>query len=452
MKLDHSFEKFANSLPFLFAFVDNDRCYRFVNSSFEAFFGVSLQDIKGKSIGEIVGPQSYAKVSKLHQRVLKGEELHFEDEIRLRDGRRLQLDVRYIPNRDEHTGEVHGFFTLINDITKYAGAAEVLRAVHDVVHRQSQTLSLDRIDKLLRLGCHYLNAQTGIASRIIKDDYIVEYIHTSGEPIAPGTCFNVNTTYCSTVLEAEAVVAIESITDNDDFQSHPCAKELEAESYIGFPIRVNGQTWGTLSFSNPTPRITPFSELEIELVSLVCSAIETVLLNSSKTKRLEQLAYSDFLTGLTNRLYLTERFEDIKARTNTTSNITCLALVDLDHFKKVNDTYGHDVGDLVLQRVARELSGIVRSTDCCSRVGGEEFALLLPDIPRNKSEQLLATVRTVIDRMRITFDDSELSLTVSIGATAVGEDESLSAAYKQADLALYQSKKNGRNQVTWADS
>lgn len=450
MKIDRSFKKLSKALPFMLAYVDNQRRYKYVNEAYERFFGVKLKELKGKTIAEIVGRSSYEKISQLHDKVLKGEELSFVDKVVLNDGRTLQLDVKYVPNFEGAEKTVNGFFAVINDITDYASAAEVLRAVHDVVNRQSKTLSTDRINKLLRLGCHYLNVQTGIVSFVDGHDYIVKYAYSEGDPIPPDTKFELGETYCSVTLAADEVIATAHASDSEEYSGHPCFDKFKLETYLGLPVRINGKVWGTLNFTSPETRITPFTELDIELVGLICSAIETIIINSSKTKRLEKLAYTDFLTGLTNRLFITERFAELQAHKTSANNVSCFAIIDIDHFKSVNDTYGHDAGDKVLQQTARTIAELVRVSDCCSRVGGEEFAIILEDIPLKTAADVLEKVRTSVEDMIVDIgNEQNVSITASIGVTQLTEEDEFNSAYKRADIALYRSKDGGRNQVQW---
>lgn len=452
MKIDRSFKKLSKALPFMLAYVDNQRRYKYVNQAYERFFGVKLKELKGKTIAEIVGRSSYEKISQLHDKVLKGEELSFVDKVVLNDGRTLQLDVKYVPNFEGAEKTVNGFFAVINDITDYASAAEVLRAVHDVVNRQSKTLSTDRINKLLRLGCHYLNAQTGIVSFVDGGDYIVKYAYSEGDPIPPDTKFELGETYCSVTLAADEVIATAHASESKEYSGHPCFDKFELETYLGLPVRINGKVWGTLNFTSPETRITPFTELDIELVGLICSAIETIIINSSKTKRLEKLAYTDFLTGLTNRLFITERFAELQAHQTSANNVSCFAIIDIDHFKSVNDTYGHDAGDKVLQQTARTIAELVRVSDCCSRVGGEEFAIILEDIPLKTAADVLEKVRTSVEDMVVGIgNEQNVSITASIGVTQLTEEDEFNSAYKRADIALYRSKEGGRNQVQWLE-
>ena len=123
-------------------------------------------------------------------------------------------------------------------------------------------------------------------------------------------------------------------------------------------------------------------------MGLICSAIETILINSSKTKRLEKLAYTDFLTGLSNRLYLTERFNELTLQRHTNSKSCCFALIDIDHFKAINDTFGHDIGDKMLQ-TALKIAGLIRTTDTLTRIGGEEFALIITGLNQAQADSVL---------------------------------------------------------------
>jgi diguanylate cyclase (GGDEF)-like protein/PAS domain S-box-containing protein len=451
MKVDRAFKKLADSLPLMMAYVDNQGRYQHVNQAYRNFIGLELHQVKGKFISEIIGAESYQQITLYHQRVLAGEEVSFTDKVTFVDGRSFQLDVKYVPNIENKTGRVNGFFAIINDVTEYASAAEVLRAVHDVVNRQTQTLSTDRINELLRLGCHYLNTQYGIVSQVEDTLYTVKFSYADHDPVPPGSRFDLGDTYCSITLEAENVVATTHASKSKPYAGHPCYQQFQLQTYLGLPITINGTVWGTVNFSSPQVRSHPFSELDIELMGLICSAIETILINSSKTKRLEKLAYTDFLTGLSNRLYLTERFNELTLQRHTNSKSCCFALIDIDHFKAINDTFGHDIGDKMLQQTALKIAGLIRTTDTLTRIGGEEFALIITGLNQAQADSVLEKIRRGVENNKFQLaDGSSLAVTVSIGATLISDAEPFKSAYKQADLALYKSKRGGRNRTTWS--
>jgi diguanylate cyclase len=132
----------------------------------------------------------------------------------------------------------------------------------------------------------------------------------------------------------------------------------------------------------------------------------------------------------------------------------CVLVLDIDHFKEVNDTYGHLVGDKVIRRVGTLLSANVKGKDTVARLGGEEFGVLLPDTPLANAERVGQALRHTVETSRLRRTDTGAPLgrvTISIGATVYQPRESLDEFIERADRALYQSKKGGRNRVSVID-
>lgn len=160
---------------------------------------------------------------------------------------------------------------------------------------------------------------------------------------------------------------------------------------------------------------------------------------------LEQMARSDSLTGLGNRMAATERLTAEYQRFHRSHAPYSVLLMDADHFKRVNDTYGHAVGDQVLQQIAETLSCAARTTDFVARYGGEEFLLLLPDTDAEGALKLAERIRLAISASSKTAAGI---ITVSIGAAcACEEDDTHETIVQRADEALYRAKANGRNRV-----
>jgi diguanylate cyclase (GGDEF)-like protein len=159
------------------------------------------------------------------------------------------------------------------------------------------------------------------------------------------------------------------------------------------------------------------------------------------------LAQIDSLTGLFNKRRFDELLLAEGNRSAQTGTPLSLILFDIDHFKSVNDTYGHPAGDAVLRAVAQVATGCLREGDSLSRVGGEEFALLLPE-PLAAAAGRAETVRRAIERNALPFGGTELRVTVSLGAAEIGRGEALPVFYQRCDARLYESKKTGRNRVS----
>lgn len=158
------------------------------------------------------------------------------------------------------------------------------------------------------------------------------------------------------------------------------------------------------------------------------------------------LANRDALTSLYNRRY----FENVAERHLALSKMNscqCLALFDLDHFKRINDTYGHDVGDEVLVNVARTLSSHCRSTDIACRWGGEEFVLLLANTQLQEAMLILERLKQTVSEQVFTADRERFHVTVSVGVVQIAVDESMTDCFSRCDKALYDAKAAGRNSL-----
>ena len=162
---------------------------------------------------------------------------------------------------------------------------------------------------------------------------------------------------------------------------------------------------------------------------------------------INELAIRDELTGVHNRRYLMGLVEKEKERSDRNGRAFCLCLLDIDFFKRVNDTYGHSAGDAVLRAVARTVQGQVRGSDCFGRYGGEEFLLMLPETFSADALVLTERVRDAIEKLRCLEAGSEIALTVSIGVAEYRMGEAIGLTVGRADEALYLAKSSGRNRV-----
>ncbi|MGG5870374.1 diguanylate cyclase [Pseudomonas peli] len=160
-----------------------------------------------------------------------------------------------------------------------------------------------------------------------------------------------------------------------------------------------------------------------------------------------QKALIDPLTGLPNRAGWSERLELEMARWKRYGGELLLAVLDIDHFKRINDGYGHLAGDKVLKIIAGELAKRLRKTDFIARFGGEEFVLLIPSTPMEGGHQLLQTLLDGVEQCPFHFRGERVTITLSAGLTAFTGDEGSDKVFERADQALYRAKSGGRNRV-----
>lgn len=167
-------------------------------------------------------------------------------------------------------------------------------------------------------------------------------------------------------------------------------------------------------------------------------------------RRLEQMATTDKLTGLMNRQAFDYLFRRLGTKNALQHKALSIILIDIDHFKKINDKYGHNVGDMVLKEVSAILSANTRSSDQSCRWGGEEFVILLDDCDLNAAQQRAEALRQSIETTHLPYREGRIQVTASCGVAEYRAGETLNMLINRADIALYQAKQQGRNQVVGA--
>ncbi len=168
-----------------------------------------------------------------------------------------------------------------------------------------------------------------------------------------------------------------------------------------------------------------------------------------QTLDLEESNQRDGLTGLYNRKYFDEQITQEVQSARRNGRPLTLVMIDIDHFKHVNDTLGHPAGDTVLRSISTQMCSTLRASDSLCRYGGEEFALILPQLKIEHADILLERLRSAVENTSIAIDDStKVSVTVSMGAAPLIEGVTPGQLVNMADEALFSSKRAGRNCIT----
>jgi diguanylate cyclase (GGDEF)-like protein/PAS domain S-box-containing protein len=166
------------------------------------------------------------------------------------------------------------------------------------------------------------------------------------------------------------------------------------------------------------------------------------------SEQFKKLATTDYLTGIHNRRYFYEKAEAEFNRSRRKSQTFSIMYFDLDNFKSINDKFGHAAGDEVLKSFAIKVQAHLRNYDIFARIGGEEFAVLLPNTEKSHANMIAERVRASIEALIISFENELLKITVSIGVVEnVSDIKSIDQVMNNADKSLYQAKLNGRNQI-----
>jgi len=186
------------------------------------------------------------------------------------------------------------------------------------------------------------------------------------------------------------------------------------------------------------------------ILALVNGVSFLLLLKEDADAELRQLVTTDPLTRLANRRAFVEKSRELIELGRRSGSPVSLLMLDLDHFKAINDTHGHAAGDIVLKRVAQEMRGELRSVDLCGRIGGEEFAMVLPGARLDEAASVAERVRRAVEATGVEVAGAALTVTISVGVAEIGPADSFDRALSRADEALYGAKAAGRNRVVLA--
>lgn len=216
-------------------------------------------------------------------------------------------------------------------------------------------------------------------------------------------------------------------------------------SFLGVPLVAQKCVTGALLL---TRKGGGFAAGEVNALRVLCNQAAAAIENARVYERLEELAATDALTGLFNRRSFEEAFAREIARVERGEKSVALLLLDIDHFKGLNDTYGHTMGNLVLRQVADVLRAALRRGDILARFGGEEFVILLPSSTARGASGFAERVRKAVATASLHPGGGRKKVTVSVGWALFPEDaDSGETLIVCADRALYAAKEMGRNKV-----
>jgi diguanylate cyclase (GGDEF)-like protein len=216
---------------------------------------------------------------------------------------------------------------------------------------------------------------------------------------------------------------------------------------LAVPLRAGGRAIGALDLR----RTEPLSEENVKVVELLAASVAVALQNAHLYQETQRLATTDPLTALSNYRHFHELLNLEVQRARRMAYPVGLIIMDLDHFKVVNDRHGHPVGDVALRQVAEQLRSRLRRTDVVGRLGGEEFGAILPGANRKEVGIVAEKIRRAVEELPPLeggMTSETTRLTLSLGGTSLDSDTvDAELLISNADQALYEAKRNGRNQV-----
>jgi len=428
------------------------------NNAASDYYGYSIAQLCSMKIYDIniLSPEQLAQEMLLAQQEQRSV-FHFQH--RLANGEVREVEVHSSPLHLEDRLLLH---SVIHDITDRRRAEAALRlSLEEIQRHDAQMMTLNRLNEWL-MSCEKRSEAYAVVERgarqlfagyngglAIRDDHQptqLNCVATWGENHGLPSQFLFDDCWAVRRGECHAVIDDSSVTQCHHFTHSP------PRSYFCASLSVRGETLGLLHL-NTMETLTTAQCRELQtLLMTVSEAIKLSLANIQLQERLREQAMRDRLTGLFNRRYLDETLPRELNRCQRRGESLAVAMLDVDHFKRFNDSYGHDAGDAVLQAIGQLLRDTVRASDLACRYGGEELTLVLPNTDLKNAQKCLEKLRSAIMQLRVLHQGGELpAITVSIGVAVTNElGVSATALLKQADAALYRAKEGGRNRVVAA--
>ena len=397
----------TDNMPALFSHIDTDLRYSYANATYRRWFGVDERAMVGRPLREVMGEEAFGRVAEALAAVLRGETRVFETAVTI-DGRTMHNLLHYIPDLDEN-GVVQGIHGMVLDLSA----------------RRDAELALARSEQRLRTITDNMPV---LISYIDKDERYQ-------------FC---NRTYVDWMgVAADRIVGssmLELLGPEDHAKRLPHLRRTLAGERSDFDIE---STWGGVHRHLRGTYVPDVVDGQVLGAYVLMSDVSA---EKAAEARLAQLARTDTLTGLCNRHAFNEKLADALARSRRSEMPIALFFLDVDKFKRINDTLGHAAGDEVLRTFAQRLRTSVRETDVVARLAGDEFVVILERLHTPAEPQFIA--RKILAAINRPFEvaGTSLDVTTSIGIAWQPDGRvQPNALLARADKALYEAKESGRN-------
>jgi diguanylate cyclase (GGDEF)-like protein/PAS domain S-box-containing protein len=401
----------ADSIPALIGYINSEQRYEFSNAHYQDMLGLEPKSMIGRTVRDMLGEPTYAQLQDKLAAALRGERMHFEHTAG-KPGHETHYMIDYIPDFADD-GRVPGMYVLAMDISERKNA-ELTQAASEkrlklITDNLPVLISYIDREHNFRFGNATYEKWFGLAPSSLVGRPLSYVLGNEGYQVAKVHLENAFQGWAVTFERKSTLVGK--------------TRFLET-TYIP-DVQADGGVAGVYALTHDMTRMKEVEE------------------------KLMQLARVDALTGIANRRLFGETLQLAIERARRHRGTLALAYLDIDHFKKINDTYGHGIGDEVLKEFARRLAENLRATDTVARLSGDEFVIILEDL-KNDQEAAMVAVK-LIDAIRQPFmaGGGPLAVTTSVGIALYGGDgQTDEALLANADSALYAAKRKGRDGYT----
>ncbi|RZL04361.1 MAG: diguanylate cyclase [Rubrivivax sp.] len=411
----------TDNVPALMSYIDTEHRFRFANQAYQEWLGIDPQSLIGRSLRDLYGDTAYASIRFHLERALAGQVVHYERDLPCAVGSR-HVQVTMSPHRDPQ-GRIVGLYVLMNDVTALKQA------------EKQSALSEERLSLALE-GSHLALFDWDLATNEVY--HSPHWSRMLGGPTEEST---IRLSNLSQLVHPEDLpIVLAKVAD--------VVKGRTLFYNAEHRVRTSDGQWlwilsrGRVVDRDPRGRALRLSGTNADISEQ--KALEA---------QLQRMAELDALTGLPNRSLFNDRLQGALTRGRRESAPMALLLLDIDYFKQINDSLGHDAGDAVLQEFARRLLESVRLTDTVARLGGDEFTIILEKLHSPSEAEMIAGKIVAAMSEAFSMGDQALRVTTSVGVAYLAHPTGDEAArlIKLADLALYRAKAAGRNTYQLAE-
>ncbi|MEW6492886.1 MAG: diguanylate cyclase [Cyanobacteriota bacterium] len=473
---ENYFRQIANTAPVLLWISDTEGLCTFFNKPWLEFTGQTLEQAVGKGWIECIHESDRERRLKVYQAAFEAHQSFFlEYRLRNADGKYRWILDRGVP-RFTPSGQFVGYIGSCTDITTHKQAEEALRLskaelqqaneklvcwVDELEQRSQEMTLLGKLSGFLQTCLTVEEAYSALATLIQPmflgssgGVFLLDATQNQLEAVATwGTSFSSKSTF--SLIECWALRRRRS-RFMQQTRSHLRCRHIHADlppaQSLCIPMMAEGKVLGLLYLSSPEPGC--LTEAKQRLAMTVAEHLAVAITNLKLRETLKHESIHDALTGLFNRRYMEESFKREIHRAHRQEQSLGVIVIDIDHFKQFNDTFGHEAGDAVLREVGHFLRTNIRSSDIACRYGGEEFLLILPEASLEATRQRAEQLREGVKKLMVQYRHQTLgAIAISVGVACFPEQGLTGeAVILAADMALYQAKGTGRDRVVVADT
>ncbi len=443
---------FKNS-PEALAYTDMDGIVLEVNKRFEELFGYKIEEMRGKHIEKIL--------TNWRTRILGSDRVLTNLELIAKKKNNKLIHVSVSVTLNQVNEQTIGKIFLLSDITNRKANEAVNNVLYNISQAANSDISLKQLYSTIRAELSIIIDTTNFYIALFDEEknklyfsYYADEIGERDKDFLISKYSDSNNIFHYIFKTGESLLLnynkYKRMIDRGDFNSYDVITNKQV--WLGVPLKVENKIIGSMVLQSYTdPNL--YSKKDIKLMEFVSQQIATAIERKQAEEKLKFLSLYDYLTKLPNRVLFYDRMKQEIAYARRERKKFSLMFLDLDNFKEVNDKFGHDIGDQVLQGVAKRFRKLLRKTDTICRLGGDEFIILLPRLAQARVNTV-DVARKIFSSLSEPFliKGNQINITTSIGIALYPDDgEKGEILIKSADKAMYLAKKEGPNNYHWAE-